>query len=191
MDLGHGWLAKDPQAPATLAGVSFDATLPTRREEYGLVYDAVATLPAARCVDLAAGYVPGWHVAPEILAALGWKVDAVDIDPRSAEMKHCNGVRRIVADMTATGLLDGRYPLVLSISVLEHVNDEERRRVAAEAARLAAPGALLVATADEVPPETLASWFTSRFDTGSLRPDPDEHLSPRVSYVVARRRDDA
>jgi len=184
---GYGWLACDPLAPNVIEGVVFDATLPTRREEYNLLA-RVARLESDMAWDAATGFRPDWHVAPYILAALGYGVIASDHDPRHLDMPRHPSVERIIHDLNdPVPIEDGGVDFTCCISVLEHVAAETRLSFAREAARVTYPGGLLLVTADEIEPVILATLFSSDFDCGEFQPLEGEQLRPRVAYVVGRR----
>lgn len=186
--MSHGWLPRNPAAPAVVAGVHFEASLPTRREEYNLLFDSLRDVEPGLALDAGTGYIPEWHVAPYILGEMGWDVLALDFDVRHLSMPpHPNIVRRMgdLSKLPRAAL----YDLVICISVLEHCSAEEREAFARDVADLTQPGALLLVTADEYEPPLLAGLFAPHFDCGhfhDLAPG-EQHLSPRVAYCLGRR----
>lgn len=187
--MAYGWLAKNPDLPPKVLGVSFDRDLPTRREEYHLVAKVLEKVSnfAGLILDAGTGYIPNWHVAPYIAAALGFSTFAVDTNPLHMEMPPHPKVLRSVQSMTKIAVDKRAFDAILSISVIEHCPDEVRAAFAKEAARLAKPGAVLLVTADEFDPELLVSTFPE-FDFGTRTSDPTTHLSPRVAYAYGTRR---
>lgn len=184
---GFGWLARDPDAPNVVEGVEFDGTLPTRREEYNLLANA-ARHDRDVAWDAATGFIPNWHVAPYILAKLGYFVYATDHNPEHMAMPAHPEVKRFLHDLNdPVPIEDGGVDLTCCISVLEHVHHATRASFAREAARVTYPGGLLVVTADDFDPVLLAAYFSDDFDVGELHPDQSEHLTPRVGYVIGRR----
>ena len=180
----HGWLAGRNIEPV-LNGISFDPAMPTRREEFALALEASRAVPAGRVLDAGSGITPDQHVLPLILAADGWRVTALDHDPVSLKMPTPENVERVVMDMGDI-TLDGPFDMVVSISVLEHLDDAVQQAFAAHAARLCKPGGLLVVTADLM--ERLPDLFTEWFDVGEAQEQPDELTQPSVYYVIGRRR---
>lgn len=186
----HGWLAKDEEAPSVVEGVSFDGTLPTRREEYNFLAKAAKEYDGSGyyAYDAATGYVPNWHVAPYILANLGWLVDAVDNDPRTFDMPKHPSVYRHYADMNEWPLSkDYVYDLIICISVLEHCDPMVKIGFVEMVYNCLRPGGVLIITADEIDPSVWPKLLGPGLDCGDLQPFDKEHLSPRVGYVVARR----
>lgn len=188
MKARHGWLARNPSAPSVLAGVRFDGSFPTRREEYGFLHDHLASTPPGVCLDAGAGFNAEIHVAPYIAAELGWHVEAVDLDLRQFALQFHRRVRRTLASIAATPFPDGVFDLVYSISTIEHVDEATRNYFVIETYRLLKPGGYVLVTTDDTPPEVVAEWFGKGFDVGDLEPFEGEHLEPRVSYLIARKR---
>lgn len=193
METRHGWLARNPAAPAVLANVVFDGSYPTRREEYGFLHDALKTLAERwdqlSALDAGCGYNPAIHVAPYIAGNLGLWVEAIDTDLAHLAMQFHPNIRRTFGSLAATPFQDGTFDVVYSISTLEHCPPLVQQRFIVEAFRLLKPGGYLLLTMDEIEPDVLAGMFAPLFDVGEERPfDPDDMLSPRVSYLIARKR---
>jgi ubiquinone/menaquinone biosynthesis C-methylase UbiE len=103
--------------------------------------------PADACVDLGAG---AGFVALA-LAPLAGSVLAVDISPVMAESLAAHaaqaGLRNVrieVADLRTFQLPPGSVDLVVSSYALHHLRDEDKRTLAAEAARWLRPGGRIV-----------------------------------------------
>lgn len=184
----HGWLGRGPREGDVL-GVKFDASLPTRNEEYQLLADTLEGVSPGSALDLATGYVPNWHVAPYILSVLGWNTLAVDVNSDHLLMPPDSRVSREMADITSMPQIESKFDLIICISVLEHLGWIERQKVASEIIRLSRPGTILIVTADDYPPELFTLLFASHFKVGSREPDPseDRRLNPSVSYIVGER----
>lgn len=161
--------------------------MPTRREEYWLAYSAARTLPSASVVlDAGCGPTPHQHVLPAILASMGHGVIAVDRDAPKEGMQPHPAILRGVGDFTQTTFPDSSFDMVCCISVLEHIEPEERLAFAQEAHRALRKGGLLVVTMDECPPQEVVGMFQG-FDFGPLEPEPPKHLYPRVAFAVGKK----
>jgi SAM-dependent methyltransferase len=186
MIASHGWLSRSSYR-GPIEGVEFDYTLPTRNEEYALVAEVFRDLPFGyRVLDAGTGFIPNWHVAPYILSALDCEVKALDLNPAHLSMPEDPYVDRFVGDITDTQLDDHSCDAVICISVLEHCTPDVRSAFVAEAHRVLRPGGLLLITADELDPAAYGPLLAG-FDIGELVPFEGEHLSPRVSFALARR----
>ena len=185
----YGWLA-NTFAPAEQEGISFDPNLPTRRQEYALFADVVRSLRPEIALDLGTGYIPTWHVAPYIAAALGTEVHCVDMDPRTLTMPlHRSIIRECMSFLDETWVPPLLYyPLVYSISVFEHLPGEGHSRIARRLSEWLEPGGIFFLTVDGVDPAILAFLYSEWFDCGERSPDPDAHLQPAVSFLIGRRR---
>lgn len=183
----HGWLAADDSAPSVLEHVVFDGTFPTRRQEYRYARDRLSEIEPGLLLDAGTGCNAIIHVFPYIAANMGWRVEALDIDIRQFALPFHDSIRRSQGSIGAMPFQDRTFDAITCISTLEHVSAEARLLFEDEAFRLLKPGGALIITADEFPPEQIASWFEERFDVGPRRPDPPEHLEPRVSFLSAIR----
>jgi SAM-dependent methyltransferase len=187
----HGWLQKNPEAPSALAGISFDGTFPTRREEYGFLHDELLKLPQGVALDAGCGYNPSIHVAAFVAAQLGWWVEAIDLDLRQFALPWHTRARRTCCSLAATPFPDRVFNVVYCISTLEHVNEVTRSGFVAEATRLLKPEGTLILTTDATEPAEVASWFKAYFEIGELEAEPEEQLEPKVSFLVAKLKDAA
>jgi 2-polyprenyl-3-methyl-5-hydroxy-6-metoxy-1,4-benzoquinol methylase len=184
--MSYGWLKQEPGLPPHINGVAFDPAMTTRREEFTLVHRLSQSVMPGRCLDAGSGITPHQHVMPLILANDGWRTVATDINPISLDMPAHPLVERRVMDMTdMSELPDAHFDLVVSVSVLEHLADEDRVSFAAEAARLCKPGGLLCVTADEY--DGLPDLFRENFNIGGELDVAGNQLSPRVYCVIGRR----
>jgi hypothetical protein len=101
-------------------------------------------------LDAASGYVPTWHMLPEILAWDGYDVTACDWDERSLSMPHGNlGVGivrpREIGNITSLPYDDKSFDCVCCISVLEHLPEAAAYDAAKEFVRVARKQILLTA----------------------------------------------
>lgn len=176
----YGWLSKR-DLPPHVNGIPLDPELPTRREEYTLVYESVLSLTPGYAVDLGAGYTPERHIASPVLASLGWSVIAMDNNPRILEMPPNPRIKWLHKDFLEAAPYLNR-DLAVCISVLEHLEPEERRKAAENITNIVKDGGTLIVTADEFQPEELVSLFPA-FDFGP-RQRCDVHLMPQVAFAV-------
>ena len=184
----YGMLGQIPQA-ADILGVALDhAGAPTRYAEYSKMVEAFEGREPGYVLDAATGYVQRWHIAPYLLALLGWEVFTIDIDQRTMDMEPAEGVERTIGNMVDVPKPDATFDAIVCISTLEHIHPDEQARFAAEAARLAKPGALLFVTMDASNPTRLPELFSEHFDIGELQPEPTERTQPNVAYAVGERR---
>lgn len=188
--MSYGWLPQDPSIVREddWFGVPLQRDLPTRWEEFSFALGEALARPPGLAIDAGSGINPTQHILPLILAHHDWKVLAIDHQQKSAEMPSSDRVERIVADMRLMPIVGGAADAIFSISVLEHVSEQDRLEFAAEAARVVAPEALLVVTADKLKPTELAALFAADFDTGAEIPFDGEHLAPKVSFLTGVRR---
>ncbi len=108
-----------------------------RRE---LVRRKVRELPPGAALDVGAG--SGGNTA--VLRELGWRVTALEYSPAAAALCQGRGIPTVRADARRLPYADGRFDLVMSTDLWEHVDDD--KTVASEAYRVLRPGgALLVA----------------------------------------------
>jgi len=111
--------------------------------------------PDAPILDLGA-------YASEILCCLhlaGFRrLTGIDLNPRVRAMPFNRSICYRVGDMCATGLADGSQAAITAISAIEHGVDLPR--LLAEAARLLAPGGLLVCSTD---------YWPQKIDTTGVR----------------------
>lgn len=182
----YGILGKDASLQPVVHGVQFDPELPTRREEYHLVARVAEAVDGWHAWDAGTGFIASWHVAPYILSALNWAVDATDVNAAHLAMPADRKVTRYMRDMVEPPPA-AHYDLVISISVLEHVTPEVRTAFSAHVADVTRRGDVLLVTADEVDPVGLCCMFTPAFDFGERVPDPVEYLTPSVSFCIGRR----
>lgn len=144
------------------------------------VVEGPAALPAGRALDLGCG--TGTNCI--YLEQHGWRATGVDYMPRavraarrkarSAEVEP----RLLVGDVTRlAGLgIDGPFDLLLDLGCFHSIPDDRRDSYAAEAARVAAPGAtfLLFAfatgSAARATPEEIAARFGAAFEVVEVRP---------------------
>jgi SAM-dependent methyltransferase len=96
-------------------------------------------------------------------------VDGVDLTPEMLEVARERGVHRrlVEADVTATGLPDEAYDLVVTSLVDEHLAD--LRPLYAEAYRLAKPGAMYVLVGYH-PHFIMAAGMPTHYDSASGEP---------------------
>jgi SAM-dependent methyltransferase len=184
-------LARNSEAPSTLAGISFDGSFPTRREEYGFLHDELLKLPAGVTLDAGTGYNPSIHVASLIAANLGFWVEAIDLDLRQFALPWHTRVRRTCCSLAATPFPDEVFDVIYCVSTLEHVNEVTRNGFVAESTRLLKPGGTLILTTDVTEPAEVAGWFSKYFEIGDLAPEPAEQLEPQVSFLVAKLKEPA
>jgi hypothetical protein len=91
MQFEAGWLLRDDTLPWKVGPVvDVSPETRTRREEYHWVRRRIDPTKVSTVLDAASGYVPTWHMLPEILAWDGYDVTACDWDERSLSMPHGN-----------------------------------------------------------------------------------------------------
>jgi len=185
--IGHGWLAKRGNEGA-VAGVPLDAGLPTRFEEFSLLESLLKAIPSGYAWDAGTGERPLWHIAPFVIVGCGWKVLATDKSGAHLKLPSPPGVERRVECMEACSLPDGSVDLAISISVIEHCRAEVIIGWVGEVLRVVKQGGYLFLTADNYDPTNLASMFSREFDVGERAPDPPQQLSPKVGYLIAKRK---
>jgi SAM-dependent methyltransferase len=185
MTPAHGSLGRD-SFRGPIEGVTFDTSLPTRNEEYGLLARVFRAEQPCFVVDAGTGYIPEWHVAPYILRNLGHPVLAIDNEPAHMHMPSDPAINRVLGDMTDIPAADGTVDAVVCISVLEHCSADVRAAFAAEAHRILRSDGLLFITADDFDPDSWSALLPG-FDCGLRRDIGGEPLVPTVSYVLARK----
>ena len=96
-------------------------------------------------------------------------IDGVDLTPEMLEVARARGVHRrlVEADVTATGLDEEHYDLVVTSLVDEHLAD--LRPLYAEAYRLAKPGAMYVLVGYH-PQFIMATGMPTHYDSASGEP---------------------
>lgn len=181
--MAYGWLSKR-DLPPEVNGIPLDPLLPTRREEYTLVYEAAKELSPGFAVDLGCGYTPERHIAAPILASLGWRVVAVDDNPRVLEMPSHSSILWTCGSFLEP-IPGPSADLALCISVFEHLDAEKRAIAAQNITNLVKDGGTLILTADEMQPEELIGYFDA-FDFGP-RTSCTGQLSPVVSFAVGKK----
>lgn len=167
-----GWLRKDDQLPASICGIPIDPETRTRKEEYWWIRQHID--PATWTVlDAGTGYIPGWHMLPQILAVDGYHITACDMDPRTLNMPGSRFLKREIANLTALPYPDEAFDTVCCVSTLEHLTVQDINAAASELLRVAKRQLLL--TADHAP------WLPTLFgfDHGPAKP-PEPSLSPAV-----------
>jgi hypothetical protein len=176
--LETGWLPQDDSLPWTINGVEVSPDTRTRREEY--------TFAAERCtngwiLDVASGYVPGWHELPAILTRkhAGRTVVALDADPRCLQMPAAPAVLRLTGDATRLPFPDATFDTVFCISALEHLQSLHQQQAAAEMVRVCRRR--LIVTADEAPWLPVLFGFSVQPDTA---PPPTELQPPVYGMVI-------
>lgn len=183
----HGWLAARPTLGWVVEGVAISPNTKTRNVEYAWAAEALKALwqeGARTLLDAAAGYVPTWHMMPDIAAALGYSVTALDLQRESLEMPRRQNVLRMLGDAETLPFADGAFDVALSISVLEHLSAESRRRAVAEMCRVARMA--VIVTADNAP------WLPQEFTEHLSIPDAPwplqgEQMAPNVYALYARK----
>jgi 2-polyprenyl-3-methyl-5-hydroxy-6-metoxy-1,4-benzoquinol methylase len=160
--LKTGWLSPDPTLPDHINGVYVDrAGTKTRVEEYSFVRDVLSSVPPGRALDAATGYVSNWHVLPYILAAMGWEVETVDIEPATLHMPANSRVHRTIGTITSMPQYpDASFDAVTCISTIEHLSADSRKAAVAEFDRVLKPNGWLILTADnyaDITPDYLIS----------------------------------
>lgn len=188
----HGWLQRANPRLDHVEGVKLDLIgTKTRYEEFTLLAEiAKKVRPEGNkglALDAGTGYVPDWHIAPYILAKLGWTTLAIDTNEKTLEMRSHSHVIREIMDLRKIERPGEWFHLVCCISVLEHLPLRDRVDFAREAARVAVPGGWLVVTADRIPPAHLAELFLPDFDVGELTDFAYSDLEPPVSFVIGRK----
>lgn len=182
----HGWLHRDDSLSWRICGYDIDPATRTRREEYSWVatrlMSEVPRDQAVTVLDVATGYVPGWHMMPYIAAVMGFDVTTIDHDPRTLDMPSTQNVKRHVADATAIPFDNESFDIVLCVSTLEHMQREECEKAVSEIVRVAKRR--IIATAD------VGWWLRDLFvptcDTGAELPwRTGQHLDPPVYAVDA------
>ncbi len=112
-------------------------------------------------------------------------IDGVDLTPEMLAIAGSRGIYRqlVEADVTATGLEAGAYELLTVCLVDEHLPD--LRPLYREAARLAAPGALLVLVAFH-PHFIMASGMPTHYTNAAGEPVAIEtHIHPLSEHVTS------
>jgi SAM-dependent methyltransferase len=109
------------------------------------------------------------------------EVHGIDIDPEKVvEARQATSARLAVASTEALPYADGRFDVVLSHEVIEHVTDD--RRAVAEAVRVLRPGGRLVIFCPNrlYPFETHGAYWQGTYHFGNI---------PLVNYLPDRWRD--
>lgn len=110
----------------------------------GLFAERVRPRAGERCIDLGCGT----GAFTKHLARFALDRTGMDISPKSVERANqgSNGAKFIVGDITATGLPEGSFDIIVYSGVLHHFDaSAARRKVLAEGFRLLAPGGRLFA----------------------------------------------
>lgn len=155
----YGYLAPRPEIPRDESwfGLYLKPSLETRWEEFTFARDQLGP-NGGWLLDMGCGFEPGVHIMPEIAAGIGWEVEAIDVlqAPGPTHLWSANAphpqIRRRLLDMRSTDYPDEHFDAVLSLSVLEHVSKEDRKRTLHEAWRVLRPGGKLIITMDGLPP---------------------------------------
>lgn len=183
----HGWLAArtDIIRDDSWFGVHLQPDLSTRWEEFTLARGVAAALTTSRAWDAGTGVTPHQHILPMILGPMGWLVVAQDKNPETLGLPHHPNVVRVVGNMTKPYFANESFDAIFCISTLEHMEPEQRVEFLVQANRTLKRGGILCLTMDELDPR----WFVKILDTFDCGEyvDTDTHLSPRVSYVIARK----
>lgn len=180
--LYSGWLLADAEAGWTVNGIAVAPATRTRNIEYAW---ALAQVEGSLILDAATGYVPTWHMFPEIAAnvPVPRTIIATDIDPRQRDMPPHPAVVRMHASLYSLPFLDAQFDSVCCISTLEHLQPDEVVAAARELLRVCKPGGRIVLTAD------LAPWLPTLFGFEHGQGMPAEpRLSPPVyalSFIKA------
>jgi ubiquinone/menaquinone biosynthesis C-methylase UbiE len=190
--MSYGWLPPITSKGTSIEGILLDVEgTKTRYEEYTWVKELVPY--KSYVLDAAAGYVPGWHILPEVLSVMGHKVVAVDINPETLTMPADQSIVRKVMDITDLQFHDRTFDVVTCVSTLEHMSEEARKLFITEAARVLKPSGTLLVTADNYPgmtPGYLKELCDDAFKCGD--PDLGELKSfaggKRVAYLHAFRK---
>lgn len=182
--MSYGLLAKRPNLKSEwkeAIRLGLDPDLPTRWEEYRFVLDHVR--PSDEVLDIGTGYVPDWHILPEILSPEVFGILAIDADERTLDLPLPYNVFREVHDLYDLPNWDP-FDVVLSVSVFEHLvrRDEAFGRMADLTSDR------LILTADNTDPEYLADLSRAfGLDPGDRADQEGPSLNPEVSYLVARK----
>ena len=199
MKTGCGWLGQltnpTDKQPIFMHGVTVprwsereQAYFPTRVEEYTFVADVLQEVPRGYLVDAGAGFNSEIHVMSEIAGKQGFDVIAIDAEEASLVMPARPNVVRYRGDIMHLPVLDATAVAWICVSTLEHLTLQQRALTLQEAYRVLKPGGVLVATADELPPE-MWSWMIGPigFGVGEAIPFDGTHLAPRVGWCVAQK----
>jgi len=179
LSLKDSWLEKHPDNP-------LQQDLPTRFEEFTLGFDVATTLGAGYALDAACGFEPGIHIFPYLLSEAGYEVEALDKEPKHMDMPSDPRVTRKLQDIAdLSQYADNEFPLVVCISVLEHVQHAKREVIVDELFRVARDAVLI--TTDDLQPKLLAQWATDRGWQAGEYDDADsaQRTKPPVSYLIA------
>jgi len=186
--VGYGWLPRNVGPRPPLNGCVIEECYPTRWEEYALVAELLARVKPGLVIDAGTGFNPEIHVLPIILARMGWKVRAIDTNPKTLELPASDTIERVVEDLFAIKVGDGEAIAYVSVSTVEHLEDGDRPKVFAEAYRVLAPGGWCIMTADWLTPQELAFHAQSAgFTVEREIPHRGERLIPDVSFLRARK----
>jgi len=161
---------------------------PTRREEYTLMRDLFENWERGRVLDMGAGFNPDVHLAPEILANLGYEVIAVDAHPDSVtKMSPHKNILRVCTNMLTLELARPN-DYAVCISTLEHLAPEHQLLAAQVVYKYLKDGGKFLVTADEFPPDALNALLASAgFATGVVVPHDDPLTSPRVGWALVQK----
>lgn len=190
MKLTYGWLPQRSDLGWDFSGIKVSPDTKTRKEEYAFACDSVAEVAAEgglNILDAAAGWVPGWHMLPYMLANAGHRVHAVDIDFRSLKMPAHPLVKRELADISnLQGCPNKVFDVTLCISAMEHINPVERTAIYKELVRVTKKRVIF--TADEatwLPSDLLYLCEQSNIPLQLEREQAEgEMLQPRVMFGV-------
>lgn len=185
--VGYGWLPRNVGPRPPLNGCVIADCYPTRWEEYALVAEALASVTRDRFViDAGTGFNPDVHVLSLILARMGWQVRAIDTNAETLQLPAHENVERVVEDLLAMGVESASATAYVSVSTIEHLPDDDRVKVFAEAYRVLIPGGVCVVTADWLDPEQLADYARiAGFRVDREIPHRGERLVPDVSFLRA------
>lgn len=186
----HGWLSRRPDIRRDGAwfGLDLEKSLPTRWEEYTFARSALRQIPKGWALDAGCGHEPRVHMMPLIAANEGWSVDAIDLKDGKYPMIPHPAVKRGLVDMLHSGYEDEAFDVILSISVIEHLDPiTQRPRMFSEIERMTKPGGWFIGTFDGMWPKV----DLPSFDLGKpVIPDDvlKNDLGWPVAYVLARKR---